>query len=172
VGGHRRLGRRRLQPPPLRAVAAPLPGRCHHLGATSPLSRHPKRSEGSLYSCPRPNIRPTRKPHAASGPSKIKFEKLSLFSTSDLVRFKLHIHHTSHHNFTTKTPPKTHLFFQNPLEKHSKNIKKSPSSLQIFSCTFLVFRTSPTDPTSCLLFLPKSKIKSHESLFCCWKRDN
>src|ERR1700733_2647271 len=52
--------------------------------------------------------------------------------------------------------------------KTSKNHLKPPN---IF-LHFLALRTPQIHPTSCVLSSPKSNIKSHESLFCCWKRDN
>ncbi len=94
---------------------------------------------------------------------------MAYFSRSNSTRFLVHVHHAYHHDLTTKTPSQTHTFSPNPLQKPSKMDEKQHDTPQgFFSRKAQFFQLNSTHPTTST----GSKIKTHEPLFCRWKRNN
>jgi hypothetical protein len=101
-----------------------------------------------------------------------KSKKLAHFLLPILALLNPTIATTFHHNLTTKTPPKNAPFCHNPLQKSQQiRQKMPPTPLPIFFCNFPSFHPNERAPPGIQTY-PKSKIKSHEPLFCCRKRDN
>ena len=63
---------------------------------------------------------------------KINLDRVAYFWTVNKRRFRTTIHHTNHHDFTSKLPPKNARFSRTPLKNACKRAKNRPIQSQNF----------------------------------------
>jgi hypothetical protein len=97
------------------------------------LERQPKGYTRHEVTASRAGSRPAGHSRSEASAPKIKLKKLAYLSAMKNTLSKHHVHHTFHHDHTSKTPRRNTHFFQNTPQKHSKTAKNhSTHHVKIF----------------------------------------